>query len=99
MVTWGTTVWSSLSDLATTYESTMESMAFSIEHGKITSLPVLPYSDKDSIMWDLLSGATLWAIWKNKCKQVFKGIVTPPVEAIKEIWAELIYNLTKCGQV
>ena len=45
------------------------------------------------MVWDLISGAGMWVIWKSRCTKVFKGKTIPPVEALKEIWAEIVYNL------
>ena len=94
---WGTAVWSSLDNTVATYEGSIESMALVIRDGEITPQPLNPFSEqsfsKRESHWKLISCPTLWAIWENKCKKVFKGKQTPAVESVKEIWAELIYNL------
>ena len=97
-ITWGATVWSSLSNPITTYESTKGSSTFFIRQGKLMLWLLHPYSEQkfletDSQIWDLISGTILWVIWKNRCKKVFKGKLTPLIESVKEIWAELINNL------
>ena len=89
---------SSLMDPVITYDSYQESIAYLINQGRIFDHPLLPYSqqdfsEKDVLTWSLISGATLWAIWKIICHPVFKRKVVPPAETIKEAWAEIIYSI------
>ena len=68
MLTWGAIVWSSLSDLVTTYESSRESMAYFIHQRRLLICPLQHYSEQAFFE----KGATLWAIWKSRCRKSLK---------------------------
>ena len=44
------------------------------------------YRAQDLIKWEKSSSATIWYIWKCRCKKCFKGIVVPPTETVSTIW-------------
>ena len=82
MLTWGNAVWSSLDNTVATNEGSSVSVALVLREGKISPWPLHPFSEqsfseKDSIIWDLISGATLWAILEARSnrKQIDKRLI------------------------
>ncbi len=98
VISWGTTAWALLDAKVTIYESNLDSKAFFIQRGYIHRSFLLPFAGQESEgernpQWELLCGITLWVIWKSRCIRVFSGKKVPPVEGIKEIWAEAVHSL------
>ncbi|KAH7287092.1 hypothetical protein KP509_32G037900 [Ceratopteris richardii] len=98
LVAWGSEAWASLASEAILYESSRDSKALSTHRGVVSSLPLHPFScqsykEEVAVWWKLLNGITMWTIWKNRCTKVFEGKETPPVEAIKAIWLDMVYTL------
>ena len=98
VISWGTAAWALLESKVTTYESNPDSKAFFIQRGYIHRSFLLPFAGQESEgernpQWELLCGITLWVIWKSRCIRVFSGKKVPPVEGIKEIWAEAVHSL------
>ena len=76
MLTWRNAIWTALNNTVAIYEGSSERVALVIIEGNISPWPLHPFSeqsfsDNDSSILDLISGAMLWAIWKNRCKRVF----------------------------
>ncbi|KAH7434029.1 hypothetical protein KP509_07G097800 [Ceratopteris richardii] len=86
LVAWGSAAWASLASEAILDESSRDSKALSTHRG-------VSYNEEVAVWWELLSGITMWTIWKNRCTKVFEGKETPPVEAIKAIWLDMVYTL------
>ncbi|KAH7332247.1 hypothetical protein KP509_20G077900 [Ceratopteris richardii] len=98
LVAWGSVAWASLASEAILYEISRDSKALSTHRGVVSSLPLHPFSchsykEEVAVWWELLNGITMWTIWKNRCTKVFEGKETPPVEAIKAIWLDMVYTL------
>ncbi|KAH7438894.1 hypothetical protein KP509_04G035600 [Ceratopteris richardii] len=98
LVAWGSAMWASLASEAILYESSIDSKALSTHRGIVSSLPLHPFScqsykEEVAVWWKLLSGITMWTIWKNRCTKAFEGKETPPVEAINTIWLDMVYTL------
>ncbi|KAH6557791.1 hypothetical protein KP509_1Z093700 [Ceratopteris richardii] len=98
LVAWGSTTWASLASEAILYESSRHSKALSTHRGIVHSLPLHPFScqsykEEVAVWWELLSGITIWTIWKNRCTKVFERTETPLVEAIKAIRLDMVYTL------
>ncbi|KAH7438895.1 hypothetical protein KP509_04G035700 [Ceratopteris richardii] len=86
LVAWGSAAWASLASEVLLYESSRDSKALSTHRG-------VSYKEDVVVWWKLLSGITMWTIWKNRCTKVFEGKETPPMEAINAIWLDMVYTL------
>ncbi|KAI5058305.1 hypothetical protein GOP47_0026475 [Adiantum capillus-veneris] len=43
--------------------------------------------------WELISGLTLWFIWRARCFRIFEARPVPPAETVRDFWLEPIHTL------
>ena len=44
-------------------------------------------------VWEILSGTTIYHIWKIRCSLIFHQVKTPPIELVSSIWLDIVHTL------
>ena len=100
MVSWGAAVWNSVNTTVMVYDSARNSIGlwFPRSGRCIQQTLLLPFSHQEGPdafleLWELISGPTLWGIWKARCAANMVQKKIPPAKTIKEIWSIIVHSL------